>query len=154
MKTGIRLLTVLSFSLAAAMTATAQEKRITKPDLPDAVQKAVKEQIARATIRGYSTEVENGQREYEVETMVNGHTRDVTFSSDGQVLEVEEQVELANLSSNVRNALQARAGGNIARIESISKQGKLVAYEAHVHKAGKRYEVQVGPNGELLAHEE
>ncbi len=39
-------------------------------------------------------------------------------------------------------------------VESLRKQDKLVAYEAQIDKDGKHFEVQVGPNGEKLHHEE
>ena len=51
--------------------------------------------------------------------------------------------------------LQAKAGsGTIFKVESIAKQGKLVAYEAHVNTNGKKSEVQGGPEGKPLDHEE
>ena len=133
----------------------AQEKRVTKSTLPAAVQKAAEEQTKGATVRGYSTEVVNGQREYEVETMLNGHSRDITFAPDGSMLELEEQVNLSDLPAAVRDGLQAKArSGKITKVESLTKNGKIVAYEADVRKAAKRYEVQVGPDGKTLAHPE
>jgi len=39
-------------------------------------------------------------------------------------------------------------------IESITKRGALVAYEAHVQKDKKHFGIQVGPDGEYLAHQE
>lgn len=155
MKHKISNLAVIVASTSIVVIAAAQEKRIQKSDLPAAVQKAMDSETAGSTIRGYSSEVEAGQQEYEVETVKNGHRRDISFTPDGQVLEVEEQVELAKLPSKVRDALQAKAGsGNTTKVESITKQGKLVAYEAKVEKAGKKLEIQVGPEGESLAHEE
>jgi uncharacterized membrane protein YkoI len=137
------------------ISADGKERRMTKSELPPAVQKAAEEQTKGATVRGYSTEVENGKREYEVETVLNGRSRDITFSPDGSLLEVEEQVEMSDLPSTVRDGLQAKAGsGKITKIESLTKQGKVVAYEAKVLKAGKRHEVQVGPDGKPLEHPE
>jgi hypothetical protein len=62
---------------------------------------------------------------------------------------------MSDLPSAVREGLQAKAGsGKITKIESLTKQGKVVAYEAKVLKAGKHSEVQVGPDGKLLEHPE
>lgn len=102
----VLLATVLLLVLGAA----AQERRIQRSELPPAVQKVADEQSKGATVRGYSTEVENGKREYEVESTVNGHSRDVTIAPDGTVLEVEEQVEMAELPNPVRESLQSKAG--------------------------------------------
>jgi hypothetical protein len=55
----------------------------------------------------------------------------------------------------VQNGLQAKAGsGKLDKVESITKHDKLVAYEAKVMTNGKRSEIQVGPDGKPLAHEE
>jgi hypothetical protein len=55
----------------------------------------------------------------------------------------------------VQSGLRAQAGsGKIAKVESITKNDKLVAYEAQVIGNGKRSEIQVGPNGQQLDHEE
>jgi hypothetical protein len=133
----------------------AQEKHVKKSDLPAAVQKRADEESKGATVRGYSQESENGKVEYEVEMMVNGHSRDVSMDAEGNVLEVEESVPLDRLPNSVRDGLQKKAGpGKITKVESITKQGKLVAYEAHGINGAKKFEVQVGPEGQTLDHEE
>jgi hypothetical protein len=87
--------------------------------------------------------------------MVNGHSKDVLMDTNGAVVEVEEQVTVDSLSPAVRDVLQAKAGkGKLVKIESLTKKGKLVAYEAQVITDRKRSEVQVGPNGQALDHEE
>jgi hypothetical protein len=48
---------------------------------------------------------------------------------------------------------QERGNGKITKVESLTKQDKLVAYEAQVDKNGKRSEIQVGPKGERLLTE-
>jgi hypothetical protein len=59
------------------------------------------------------------------------------------------------LSPAVRDGLQAKAGnGKLVKVESLTKKDKLVAYEAQVVTNGKRSEVQVGPDGKPLDHEE
>jgi hypothetical protein len=132
-----------------------QEVAIDRSQLPPAVEKTVAAQAANATVKGFSREVENGQTFYEVELIVDGHARDVLMDVQGNVVEVEEQVPFEKLPAKARTALEKRAGaGTIRMVESLTKQGKLVAYEAHVVTAGKWSEVQVGPNGETLAHEE
>jgi uncharacterized membrane protein YkoI len=141
--------------LLFAGIATAQEKKIKRSDLPPAVEKTVAAESAGATIRGFSTEVENGQTLYEVELTVNGHSKDISMAADGSIVEVEEQVALDSLSPEVKSGLQAKAGkGKILKVESITKKNKLVAYEAKVDTGGKKSEVQVGPDGKPLDHEE
>jgi hypothetical protein len=142
-------------TLLLAGSASAQEKKIKRSDLPSAVEKTVAAQSVGATIRGFSTEVEKGQTLFEVEMTVSGHSKDISMTADGSIVEVEEQVVLDSLSAEVKAGLQAKAGkGKITKVESLTKKDKLVAYEAQVVTNGKKSEVQVGPDGKPLDHEE
>jgi hypothetical protein len=86
---------------------------------------------------------------------VNGHSKDISMTADGSIVEIEEQVALDSLSPEVKAGLQAKAGkGRILKVESLTKKDKLVAYEAKVDTDGKKSEVQVGPDGKPLDHEE
>jgi hypothetical protein len=150
---------ISSLALVATVTLTtvavAQEKKIQRADLPPAVEKTVVTQSQGATIKGFSQEKENGQTHYEAEMTVNGHSKDVTIDASGAVVEIEEQVALDSLPSIVKDGLQAKAGtGKILIVESLTKHDQLVAYEAVVQTDGKKEEIQVGPDGKPLAHEE
>jgi hypothetical protein len=141
--------------LACAGAGFAQEKHIKRTDLPPAVEKTVAAESAGATIKGFSTEKEKGETFYEAEMMVNGHSKDVLIDASGAVVEVEEEVAMDKLPSDVKAGLEAKAGkGKIVKVESLTKKGKLVAYEAQVLTNGKKGEVQVGPDGKPLDHEE
>ena len=132
-----------------------QEKKISRSELPPAVEKTMAEQTKGAKIRGFSKETENGQTLYEAESMVDGHSKDILVDENGGVVEVEEQVLIESLSPAARDGLQAKAGsGKIVKVEKLSKKGRLVAYEAKILTNGKRSEVQVGPDGKPLDHEE
>jgi hypothetical protein len=141
--------------LSLTTVALAQEKKIQRTDLPPAVEKTVAAQSQGATIKGFSKEKEKGQTLYEAEMTVGGHSRDVLMNANGEVVEIEEQVQLDSLPAAVKQRLEAKAGaGKIVKVESLSKHDKLVAYEAVVQTGGKKKEIQVGPDGEPLAHEE
>jgi hypothetical protein len=141
--------------LSISVLSHAAEKKISKSALPHAVAKTADEQSSGATVRGFSRDMENGQMEYEVEMIVNGHSKDVTIANDGHVMEVEEQVEMNALPATVQHGLKAKvAQGKITRIESITKHGTIVAYEAQVLTAEMHKEIQVGPDGQTLDHEE
>jgi hypothetical protein len=150
-----RFVVLAASGLLLAGTAPAQEKKIKRSDLPPAVEKTIAAQSAGATIRGFSTEKEKGQTFYEAEMTVNGHSKDVLIAADGTVVEVEEQVAFDSLPVDVKAGLQTKAGkGKIVKVESLTKKDKLVAYEAQVETNRKKSEVQVGPDGKPLDHEE
>jgi hypothetical protein len=140
---------------AASSPAQEHEKKISRSALPPAVEKTVAAQTQGATIRGFNEEKENGKTYYEAELTVSGHSKDILIDPTGAIAEIEEQVDLASLPAAVQTALQAKAGtGQLGKVESITKHDKLVAYEAKVVTNGKRSEIQVGPDGKPLAHEE
>jgi len=146
---------IMTFVLCCAISAFSQEKRLKKSDLPAAVQKTADEQSKGATVKGFSQEKENGQVTYEVALVVNGHSKDIIMNEQGNVVEVEEEVEMKSLPAEVRDGLQKQAGqASIGKVESLTKQGTLVAYEAQVHRGKKRSEIQVGPDGKLLDRKE
>jgi uncharacterized membrane protein YkoI len=138
-----------------AVSAFAQEKKIKRSELPAAVEKTVAEVSKGATVQGFNEEKENGKTTYEVEMVVNGHSKDVQIDVSGAVIEVEEQVSMDALPTEIKAGLQAKTGkGKIMKVESIRKKDKLVAYEAQIVTDGKKSEIQVGPDGKPLDHEE
>ena len=124
------------------------ESKIKMEDLPPAVQKAAKEQTKNATIVGLSKEVEGGKTVYEIETKVNGKTRDLLLDQTGAVLEVEEEVDLNSLPAAAREAIQQKiGGGKLKKVEAVTK-GSRVSYEAsYVGKLGKTSEIAVNADG-------
>jgi len=140
----------LTFSVAHA-----QERKIKREQLPPAVEKTVAKESEGATVKGFATEVEHGVKLYEASLTVNGHSKDILIDKNGYIVEVEEEVSMDSLPATVQTALKKAAGsGTIQVIESLTKNGNLVAYEAQVKYGKKRSEIQVGPNGERLKHEE
>lgn len=132
----------------AGVTVARADQRVPRNQVPSAVRDTAQQEANGATIHDYTTDVENGQREYEAEMEQNGMTKDVTIAPDGRLLEVEQQVSLDSLPSQVKSSLQQKAGnGHITKIESIRQHGKVVAYEAQVTSQGKHSEIQVGPHG-------
>ncbi|GAC1361786.1 MAG: hypothetical protein NVSMB3_10020 [Acidobacteriaceae bacterium] len=151
----IRTALITGTVLALTLAASAKEKQLDRSALPAAVEKTLQAQSAGATVKGLSTEFEKGKRLYEAEMMVNGHSKDVSIAKDGTLVEIEEEVALDSLPANVKTALTAKAAGaQITKVESLTKQDKLVAYEAATLKGSKKGEIQVGPSGENLKHEE
>ena len=135
---------VLAFASTSLFGA---ETHIKMKDLPEAVQKTVREQTKTAQLRGLAKEVENGKTFYEAETRVNGKSRDILIDPTGAVVEVEEAVALESIPEAARKGLQGKAGsGKIVSVESVTK-GSVVSYEAVVLKNGKKSEIAVSADG-------
>ena len=142
--------------VAASLLSQEQtEKKIAASALPPAVRKAAAEESKGATVLGYSKETEKGKTYYELEMKRDGLSENILMDSTGAVTEIEKEVPTDSLASAVREGLQKAAGeGKIVKVESLTKHGTLVAYEAQVRKGSKTSEVQVGPDGGTLAREE
>ena len=146
---------VVLLILAVAVSAVAQERKLTRRQLPAPVLATVEKETQGATIKGYSMERDHGRMVYEAETVVNGHTRDLQIDKNGVLMEIEEEVSMESLPATVSASLNSQAkGATIIKVESLTKGGRLVAYEASTRKAGHKGEIQVGPAGEKLHHEE
>src|SRR5882672_9505482 len=136
-------------ALAAGLLGlAAADKKLQMKDLPQPVQKAVQQEQARgATIVGLASEVEGGKTMYEVETKVNGHTRDLLFTAAGVLVEAEEETSIDAVPAPVKAAMEAH--GNVLKIETLTK-GKSVTYEAQIEKNGRKSEIAVNADGKLL----
>ncbi|MBS1806610.1 MAG: hypothetical protein JST84_00290 [Acidobacteria bacterium] len=132
----------------SALTVLAQEQRVQMKDLPAAVKATVQEQSKGAKMRGLSKEREQGKTVYELELIVNGHSKDMIIDESGAILEVEEQIALNALPAAVKAELEKQAGkGKIQKVESVTKGNTLVYYEGVVKTGKKATEIKVSPDG-------
>jgi len=95
-----------------ALSAVAQEKKITAKDVPAAVMSAFQTAYPKVTNRGYAREKENGKIFYEIESREGTTTRDVLYNPDGTVAEIEESVATTDLPAEVQQAI----GENIRKL--------------------------------------
>src|SRR5260221_7165512 len=115
MKLIVGTLLVLTVSLAA-------EKSIKMKDLPAAVQKTIQEQTKGAEVKGISKETEKGKTLYEVETVVNGKTRDMMVDASGKVTVIEQEVTLDSIPAAAKAAIEKQAaGGKITKVETLTQ---------------------------------
>lgn len=137
------------------LAAHAADKKLTRAQLPARVLETIDRETRGSTIKRFATEREHGVKVYEAETLLNGHTRDIQIASDGTLNEVEEEVAFNALPRSVQDGIKAKAkGADVVKVESLTKKGKVVAYEAATRKSGYKGSLQVGPSGATLAHEE
>ena len=122
-----------------------QEAKVQLKNLPPAVRATVEAETKNATIKGLSKETEKGKTVYELESLVNGRTRDLMIDSAGKVYVVEEQLDADKAPPSVRSALEAK--GTIVVLESVLENGKTT-YEGQVKtKAGKKLTMELDADG-------
>ena len=126
----------------------AAEAKLQLKDLPPAVRATVEAETKNATLKGLSKEKENGKTVYEVESLVNGRTRDLMVDAAGKVYEVEEQLDADKAPAAVKAALEAQ--GQIAVLEAVTTNGET-HYEGQVKtKAGKKVSMDLGADGKPI----
>jgi hypothetical protein len=138
--------------VAAGGSSVAQEKKgksLTIKDLPAAVQKTVQDNLKGAEIKSIGKEKEDGVEQYEVETMLNGKSRDFNVDSKGNLLVVEEATTIDAIPAAAKaGILKKVADGKLGAVETFVKTGQPMMYEAsYTDKKGKKHEVLVKADG-------
>jgi hypothetical protein len=140
---------LLTAAFAITSCAYAAEHSVPCSTLPEAVQQRSKTHIeSGTTVHGCVKDVSDGKTTYEIEFITSKGSEDVTFSPAGDVLEIEQQVDPATVPAPVAAAFaKAATGGKLGKVESLTRQGKLIAYESTIEKGGKHREVAFNPDG-------
>lgn len=141
-----------ALALATSVPSSAREQRVKIDDLPAAVKQTVLEVSKGVKLRELTREVENGETFYEAELEVNGRTRDVIMDASGIVVLIEEEVNWNLVPAAVRATIETAAQGRkILFVETLTRNDKIEAYEAHVRKWWWReMEIKVDPEGRLI----
>jgi len=117
-------------------------------DLPPAVKATVEAETRKAALKSVSREQENGKTVFELESVVDGRTRDLMIDSAGKVYLIEEQVDLDKAPTAVTSVLER--SGRIVKLESVTTRGQT-HYEGHVRtKAGKTIAIEIAADGKPI----
>ena len=131
--------------------AHASERVVPCSTLPSAVQQKGNFLLDGATLHSCQKDLTSGVLTYEMELLKDGRSRDITFDPDGNVVEIEAQVDLDALPSPVKAAiLKAAAGTHPGKIESLTRDGQIISYETTLHKSGKQHEIAFHPDGSSM----
>ncbi len=146
-----RLIAGIALGLIISVGAQADQKKINQSKLPPAVQKAASEQSTGATVTGYTSEKVEGSMVYQMDMLVDGHTRGILMDQEGTVLSVEQEMAWADLPADVQKDFSNVAGkGTFGAVSSITREGKVVAYQGVLVTNGERAHVRVTPNTPAL----
>jgi uncharacterized membrane protein YkoI len=132
-----------------ALAQAAKPKALQVKDLPATVQKTVQDTLKGGAVKNISKEKEDGIEQYEIESTLNGKSRDFNVAADGRLLVVEEATTLDAIPAAAKAAIQKKtAGGRVTTVETFARPGKALLYEAAYKDAnGKRHEVLVDAGG-------
>jgi hypothetical protein len=148
----MRSLAVLLAIVVLCGSSVAQEKKgksLELKDLPAAVQKTVEDNLKGGQIKNIGKEKEDGIEQYEVETLLNGKSRDFNVDAKGKLLVVEEATTIDAIPAPAKaSILKKVADGKLRTVETFTKPGQPMMYEAaYTDKRGKHHEVLVRADG-------
>ena len=142
-------LVTMAISLLA-ISAVAQEKKITAKDVPAAVISAFKAAYPNATISGYAREKEKGKVFYEIESREGTLHRDILYNSDGTVAEVEESIAATDLPSEVQEAFRKQYPRAVITLAERTTIGDRITYEVTGKVGRKKVSREFDPSGKVL----
>ena len=151
----LAVLTVAPTRLAAQQTAKPPQAaaKPSKNALPPAVDAAFKKAYPNATIKKVSKEKEDGQEQYEIESIDNGMARDLNYKPDGTLISYEEQITEATVPPAVVSAIKAKyPKATLTRTEKLFKDGTMT-YEIGL-KGAKESEVTLTADGKFVTAKE
>jgi hypothetical protein len=152
MKTFLRFTTIiLVVILAICVTSngSAQDKKITKKDVPAAVLKAFEGAYPKAKVNNYGTEVEKGVTFYELETVEGKIKRDLLYNADGTLAELEEILTPAMVPDGIAKAIKAEfPKGKIVSGEKTT-QGSVVTFDVVVANGKEKVSVHLNADGKI-----
>lgn len=148
----MRPFTVLLAVVMLVGSVMAQEKKgdsLKLKDLPAAVQKTVQDNLKGAEIKSISKEKEDGVEQFEIESLLNGKSRDFNIDAKGKLLVVEVETTLDTIPAAARAAILKKvADGKLDVVETFTKTGQPTMYEAaYTDKKSKKHEVLVKADG-------
>jgi len=136
--------------MLSAEVANAKDKKITKKQLPAAVLTAFQTAYPHATIKGQSIETEKGKKFYEIESVDGKIYRDLLYTADGKVYEIEETVAAETLPAEVKSTLTKEyPTGKIVKAERVTHDSS-VTYEIHLKVGKKKTGVTLDLQGKIL----
>ena len=141
---------VLVALIGSSSSAFAKEKKLTVKDLPVAVNSAFKAAYPNAQIKEVGTETEGGVEYYEVESVDGKTKRDLLYTKDGKVYEIEEVIAAEALPEAVKQAVtKVYPQGTIEKAEKTTHEAK-VEYELKIKNDAKMYQVTMDAQGKVL----
>ena len=145
------LMAVVLSSLQIALYAG--EEQIDVKDLPPAVLAAFQKTYPKAEIKGVSKEDEDGRIAYEIESVEGKVVRDVLYSEEGQVLEVEEEMAFKALPAGVQKTITDNyPDAEVEKAEKITKNGSI-NYEVVVETDDEILEIMLDAQGKIIKTE-
>ena len=135
--------------------ASASEKELKKDQVPKAVIAAFEKAFPNAKELEFEEALFDGKTTYEVEYKKDGKEYEFLYSTEGVLIQKEEDIDVKTLPDPVIQAiLKAHPKAKIKEAEKLMKpDGTVTGYEVEIKVAGKELELELDVNGKILKTE-
>jgi hypothetical protein len=124
-------------------------RTIPKKDVPEAVIKAFNTTYPNGSVKRYAKETENGKTFYEIESIDGTISRDLLFSPNGNIEEIEEKISSDSIPNAIRDSLAVKyRNASIISAEKITN-GNKVAYSVVISVKSKKREIVFDADGSI-----
>ena len=126
-----------------------------KDQLPKAVIAAFEKAFPNAKELEFEEELFEGKTAYEVEYKRDGKEYEFLYSTEGVLIQKEEDIDVKTLPDPVIQAiLKAHPKAKIKEAEKLMKpDGTVTGYEVEIKVAGKELELELDVNGKIMKTE-
>ena len=147
--TRISVMMFIFVTIFAVSSLSAQEKRIKEKDLPAAVTKAFHTEYSGAKIVGTSTEVEKGVSYFEIESMDGKVRRDLLYTKEGKIAEIEEVLNAETIPVAVKESIKKKFKKVEFKKGEKNIRGAKTIYEVVIEANEVKYEVVCDAQGKI-----
>lgn len=111
-------------SIAICCTVSAQETEISRRDVPTAVLAAFEKAYPNAKVLEWEKEIHSGKLYYEAETVDGKVPRNILYSPDGVVAQVEEKIAANEIPAAVTESVKRQyPNASIRSAEKVTRNG-------------------------------
>lgn len=143
-------------TLVLVAGAGAEEKKISKHDVPQKVMQSVNARLPGVELTGAEKEMENGNVVYDLELKHQGRKYEMDVKEDGTIMEIEKEIK--NPPAALTRSVKAKYPD--AQIKEVMEVNKVTGkeenpqnYEVTISTGGKNKEVIVTLDGKSVKEE-
>ena len=147
---------VLGAAVLLACPVRADEKKLSKQDIPQKVMQSVNGRLPGVEVTSAEKETENGNVVYDLELKHQGRKYEMDVKEDGTIMEIEKEIK--DPPAAITRAVKAKyPDASIKEVMEVNKvtgkEEKPQNYEVTISSGGKNKEVIVSLDGKSVKEE-
>jgi len=119
--------------------------------LPDPVQQAIKTSYPSGKIEEASMEKENSTTVYIIELADQGSEYTLDVTPEGEIVEITEEIEIANLPETILSPLKKAFPGSVIQEAEKVKEKEIELFEVIIITGKNKIEVTLDTAGKILS---